>query len=254
MVDWNMLFLTAVCLGFGALVQSILGFGMGMVAIPLLVSTGYTLPQAIGALLPNVLMHTLFSCWQYRHDLPWSDAGVMCFYRYLSLPIGIAVLGVVADQGQAWSRALLGAALLVALLVQQLPLPANPGPPSAKLTALAGVSSGFFAGLIGMGGPPLVLWVMEQDWTTQRQRCFLWLSFLLVTPLQMVVMAWRFGQPWAEATVYGLAVVPLVAAIAWQAGILSANWSKDRLRGAMRLFLLLIAVRLIWQWAIGHSA
>ncbi len=42
------------CLVLGSLVQSTLGFGMGLVSIPLLVFSGVPLPTAIGLLLPNL--------------------------------------------------------------------------------------------------------------------------------------------------------------------------------------------------------
>jgi uncharacterized membrane protein YfcA len=249
MVDLTTLGLTALCLASGALVQSTLGFGMGVVATPLLVSAGYSLPQALAALLPNVFVQTAFSCWRHRDHLPWRDVAPLCLWRYLSLPLGIAMLGVVADQGQSWSRALMGLGLLGVLLVQQFQLPAPRARPRAALTVLTGISSGFLAGLIGMGGPPLVVWAMAHRWPNDRQRCFLWLSFLLILPLQLAVMIWRFGRPWALATGYGWLVVPVVIVIAWSSGLWADNWSSDRLRQAVRLFLLLIAVRLIWQWA-----
>jgi uncharacterized membrane protein YfcA len=222
---------------------------MGVVATPLLVSAGYSLPQALAALLPNVFVHTAFSCWRHRDHLPWRDVAPLCVWRYVSLPLGIVVLHVIADRGQAWSRALMGVGLLGVVALQQFYPSAPVARPGRGLTVLAGVSSGFLAGLIGMGGPPLVLWVMAQHWSVERQRCFLWLSFLLVLPLQLAVMVWRFGRPWALFTGYGWLVVPVVIVIAWSSGLWADGWSRGRLRQAIRVFLLLIAVRLIWQWA-----
>jgi uncharacterized membrane protein YfcA len=230
-------------------VQSTIGFGMGVVAVPLLVYNGFTLPQAIGALIPNVLMQTAFSCWRHRHVLPWSDVVRLSLWRWLSLPVGIGLLRLVDEQGQAFSRAILGVGLLVVLAVQELLPYGSTQRPGRLATVAAGASSGLLAGLIGMGGPSLVLWVMSQDWNAQRQRCFLWLSFLLLMPLQIILMAWQFGRPWLLAAVHGAVAIPLVLAIAWGAGSWGDGWSKHRLRQGMRLFLLVIAARLIWQWA-----
>jgi hypothetical protein len=236
-------------LGAGALVQSSVGFGMGLVATPLLVFAGCSLPQAIASLLPNVLVQTAFSCWRYRRDLPWADVAPICLWRYLGLPVGVWLLGLVNDQGQAVSRAILGLGLLAVLATQQLPVNLPQRRPGRLATLLAGSSSGVLAGWLGIGGPPLVLWVVGQDWNTQRQRCFLWLSFLLVIPLQLLIMSWRFGVSWVRDAAHGLAVVPVVLLSAWLGGVWSQHWSKHRLRQAMRLFLLLIALRLIWHWA-----
>jgi uncharacterized membrane protein YfcA len=253
-VDVTILYRCAVCLGLGALVQSTLGFGMGVAAIPLLVYSGLTLPEAIGALIPNVLMQTAFSCWQHRRHLPWAEVLPMSVWRWLFLPLGVWLLSVVNEQGEALSRALLGAALLGALAFQEgIPLPVDLRPGRWAAIA-AGTSSGLLAGLIGMGGPTLVLWVMSQDWEPRRQRCFLWLSFLLVMPLQIALMLWEFGRPWAVAALHGAMVVPVVLVVAWMAGKRADRWSKHRLRQGMRLFLLLIAARLIWQWAAATFA
>ena len=69
--DWV---LTTICLTLGALIQSVIGFGMGLVVVPLLVFAGIGLPVAIGVLMPNVLVQTLFCSWQHREELAWRDA------------------------------------------------------------------------------------------------------------------------------------------------------------------------------------
>ena len=158
----------------------------------------------------------------------------------------------VAESGAQASRAVLGLGLLVALLVQQVhPEKADDLPPGRTATFWAAFSSGFLAGVVGMGGPPLVLWVMRQKWTSSRQRCFLWLSFLLVMPLQIVLMSYKFGRDWLLALGTGALVIPLTLAVAPLAGRWADKWSKQRLRFGMRLFLLLIACRLIVQWGMS---
>ncbi|MCA9152192.1 MAG: sulfite exporter TauE/SafE family protein [Planctomycetales bacterium] len=240
----------AISLAIGACVQSTLGFGMGMVATPLLVwNGGFTLPQAIGMLVPNILAQTLFGCWRYRRELPWDAVWEVCAYRYLGLPAGVIALVFVAEQGADASRAVLGAGLLIALIVQQV-RPANSSqvPPGHVATFTASFSSGFLAGVVGMGGPPLVLWVMQQNWSSSRQRSFLWLSFLLVMPIQIAMMSYNFGREWLVALGAGMLIVPVTLAIAAIVGRWADRLSKERLRFGMRLFLLIIAVRLIVQW------
>lgn len=238
-----------VCLGAGAVVQASLGFGMGVVAIPLLVWGGFSLPEAIGALVPNVLFQTSLGCWRQRHYLPWRDALPMMTVRYAALPAGVWTLGVLAEQGQAATRMVLGIGLVFVLVIQQWRPPDSPEvrKPGRVATLLAATSSGFLAGVIGMGGPTLVLWVMRQDWESRRQRTFLWLSFLLLMPAQIGLMSWRFGRPWLHAMAIGACVVPWTLCLAWFAQNWADRWSRDRLRMAMRLFLFFIALRLIWQ-------
>lgn len=231
----------------GAMVQSAIGFGMGIVAIPLIVSGGAPLPIAMGILMPNVLIQTLVSCWRLRRELPWAASWQIVMWRLVGLPVGLYVLTRISAQGQSNSRFLLGIGLLGLLLV---PIEAE-GDPKARVplargwTSVAGLTSGFLMGLIGMGGPPLMAWVMRQDWPAQRQRAFLWLSFLMALPVQIGLMGWHFGPPWRRGFLFGCCSVPIVVLVSWLVGSWADRWPKHRLRWGMRIFLFVLALRLI---------
>ncbi|MCP4190716.1 MAG: sulfite exporter TauE/SafE family protein [Planctomycetaceae bacterium] len=240
------LILSAACLAFGSLVQSVIGFGMGVVAIPLLVWGGFSLPEAIGMVLPNVLLQTAMNCWQNRRHLPWSDVGVMFCLRIVSIPLGVLVLDYLSTAGENLTRQILGFGVVGMLVVQRLTMGTKIRLPDRVGVLLAGVTSGFFAGLIGMGGPPLVCWVLGRGWSTDRQRSFLWLNFLLIVPVQILLMWNAFGRQIAIAMLIGIALTPLVLIIAWWGAQLGNSLSKERLRWMMQLFLLLIAARLIF--------
>ena len=97
----------------------------------------------------------------------------------------------------------------------------------------------------------MMAWVMRQDWPNQRQRAFLWLSFLLALPVQIVLMTWRFGSPWRDGLRVGSAAIPVVLLVTWLVGAWADGWSKERLRWGMRLFLFLLALRLILFPGVG---
>lgn len=242
------LILSAACLAFGSLVQSVIGFGMGVVAIPLLVWGGFSLPEAIGMVLPNVLLQTSMNCWQNRRELPWSDVGLMFVLRVASLPIGIFALRFVSDEGEDLTRRILGIGVVTMLVMQRIAARSPVKLTGRAGTLIAGCTSGFFAGLIGMGGPPLVFWVLGRHWMPDRQRSFLWLNFLLIVPLQIVMMWATFGSELATAMLIGITLAPLVLLIAWWGARFGNSLSKERLRTMMQVFLLVIAARLIFWW------
>lgn len=236
------------CLALGALVQSAIGFGMGIVAIPLLVSGGAPLPIAMSLLMPNVLIQTMVSCWRLREHLPWSESWQVVIWRLVSLPLGVFLLKIASAQGQSATRFLLGIGLIGLLLA-----PGETGKdqasrksPGLGWTCAAGLASGLLMGLIGMGGPPLMAWVMRQDWPPQRQRAFLWLSFLLALPAQIGWMAWQFGAPWLRGFLVGCCSIPLVVLVTWSIGTWADQWPKQRLRWGMRIFLFVLALRLVF--------
>lgn len=247
-LEWEQLGVATLFLALGACVQSSLGFGMGIVAIPLLVNHGCSLPIALGVLMPNVLLQTSLSCWRIRQHLPWRESWQIVFWRLLALPFGVYLLQVVSTKGLAASRMLLGTAILCLLLVPMGGRSHDDDrqPLGHAWTCLAGLSSGVLMGLIGMGGPPLMAWVMRQGWPNQRQRGFLWLSFLLALPFQVALMTWQFGDPWLRGFMIGSCAIPIVFIVSWIIGSWADQWSRDRLQWGMRLFLFLLALRLIF--------
>lgn len=236
------------CLALGALVQSAIGFGMGIVAIPLLVNGGAPLPIAMSLLMPNVLIQTLVSCWRLRRELPWAESGQVVIWRLVSLPLGVFLLKIASSQGQAATRFLLGIGLIGLLLApgEESIKRVDKRSPGFGWTCLAGLTSGLLMGLIGMGGPPLMAWVMRQDWPPLRQRAFLWLSFLLALPAQIGWMAWQFGSPWRNGFLVGCCSIPIVVLVTWSIGTWADRWPKRRLRWGMRLFLFVLALRLVF--------
>ncbi len=238
--------ISAVCLAFGSLVQSVLGFGMGIVSIPLLVWGGFTLPQAIIMVLPNVFLQTAMNCWQNRGHIPWREVGWFFGLRMISMPVGVLILRYMSTSGQEATRQFLGFSVIAILLFQQTQrfVPGRPGGIGGMFAA--GTASGFFAGLIGMGGPPLILWALRQeDWGQRRQRSFLWSTFLLIVPWQILIMLLSFDGWLTHAVLLGLAVSPLVLLVAWCGAHYGNALSNDKVRLLMQVFLLLIAAQLI---------
>jgi uncharacterized protein len=56
-------------------------------------------------------------------------------------------------------------------------------------SGLAFLGSGFAGGTCGMGGPPMVLWAVAHNWTTQRTRGFLFASFAISIPIQILMVS-----------------------------------------------------------------
>ena len=238
--------ISATCLAFGSLVQSILGFGMGIVSIPLLVWGGFSLPQAIVMVLPNVFLQTSMNCWQNRGHMPWREVGWFFLLRIISMPVGILLLRHMSASGQESTRQFLGFSVIAILLFQQTQRFTSGRPGGIGGMIAAGTASGFFAGLIGMGGPPLILWALRrEDWGQQRQRSFLWFTFLLIVPWQILMMLLSFEGKLENAVILGLAVSPLVLLVAWFGAHYGNALSNDRVRWLMQIFLLLIAAQLI---------
>jgi uncharacterized membrane protein YfcA len=195
--------------------------------------------------LPNVFLQTSMNCWQNRGHLPWRELGWFFVLRMIAMPVGVLLLAYMSNTGQQSTRQFLGFSVIAVLLFQQTQRFTAGHPGGMGGMVAAGLASGFFAGLIGMGGPPLILWALRQkDWGQQRQRSFLWFTFLLIVPWQILMMLLSLDGL-ANAAILGLAVSPLVLLVAWCGARYGNALSNERVKLMMQIFLLLIAAQLI---------
>ncbi len=227
----------------GALVQGAIGFAFGIFSIPLLVFIGLPLEQAITLVLGLVMVQTFASVWQNRAYIPWKDVATISVPRFLTVAVGVWMLAVVRDR---WSpvqiKQMIGAVLILIIAVQIWIRPK----PRATLhwgwALLAGSASGIMAGLVGMGSPVVVLWVMAHDWTNQRSRTLMWCAFALMVPWQLALTYHRFGSPVLFSALLGLAYSPLVIITTMLGTQLGNRLSQNHLRLAAYTVLVGVGV------------
>jgi uncharacterized membrane protein YfcA len=160
----------------------------------------------------------------------------------MSLPLGVVVLHSVEDFPkesirQMVSGVVLGCVLLILLLKPR---------PTKRLhfgwMLLAFLTSGFFAGLTGTGGPMMVLWIQAHDWSTQKTRSFLFVMYLLSIPIALGLLYFAFGERIVTAICSALLLIPLVL-IVTQLGLRAGSLlGRTRLRRVTMVLLLLLGV------------
>lgn len=214
----------------GSLVQGATGFGGSLVATPLMLWGGMTLPQAIAANTDANLVQTGVSCWRHRLDLPWRASAPLMALRLLFVPVGVLALTGIARLGQETVKQIVGLTLL-ALVTALVAFRVQPRPRVSPVTTLvAGTTSGFLAGAFGIGGPPLVLWSLQQDWPPQRVRVFLWLTSLVLVPPALILLVMKFGSGVLAHFVAALLLSPAIT-LSTRAGMsVGQAWSRLRLR------------------------
>lgn len=234
----------------GAAIQGAVGFGFGLYAIPLLLWAGLPLQSAIATSLTATIVQTAYNCYAHREHLDFAATLPHFIPRLITMPLGVWAIAPLVGGGQALVKQVVGGFVLLALVVQW----ALKVKPRERLwwgwAPIAGSLSGFVGGLVGMGGPPLVIWTMAHDWPAVRARAFLWLNILEMSPLVLALLLLRYpGDTWAGAAVGG-AMCPLAilgGALGARAG---AKLSRHRLRTAAFALLLVIAISAIVEpWA-----
>jgi len=215
----------------GSALQSAAGFGFGMFAIPLvMVIGGRSGPEAITIVGVCGAVQMAIGTWHHRRDVDWRQLAVMGGLASLFIPVGVVVLGRLSEEGPELVRRVFGAIILLALAMRLAIRPAPRPRLAAGWMVLAVSAGGVMTGLAGMGGPPVVLWVMAHDWPGVRARATLWAYFLLMTPVQIGLLWARFGLEVPEAALEGLILAPLCLLGIYPGLWLGRRLSKPQLR------------------------
>lgn len=214
----------------GSVLQSAVGFGAGMLSVPLLVWAGFPLAKAVSMMLGVVTLHAGYNAFLARADIRWRPIVPMTLIRWGSSPIGVWLLVNFLQQSQATAKRAVGAVLLASLLLNAK----NTSNPRTHLHAgwmwLAGMSSGILGASVGMGGPPLILYALSHDWTNERTKSYLWMLFLLGSPMIALILWWRLGDPAMHQFLIGVAHAPVI----WLGSTIGLRLSRLNSRETLR--------------------
>ena len=249
------MFTVAGILFVSSLLQTIVGFGAGLLGIPLLLLAGFSPVQAVAVVTVTSIIQSAIGSWKLRQSIRFSDTKRPILIRLLMLPIGALALWKLGQHNQQFVKQAIGLVLLLIVLVQwRLRIAA-----ATKLHAGwewgAFSTSGFLLGFCGMGGPVLGLWAVAHDWSPKRSRGFMFLVMLAGNIPVAIMHATLFGSPVLWGFVWGLYGLPWVFA-GTVAGLLAGNWiSKQRLRQVMLVVLAVIGFQAgIWPFLVERPA
>lgn len=235
----------ALILFASSVLQGVVGFASGLFGIPLLLLSGFTLPQSITIILLAAAAQTITGSVRLRREIDLRRAWRPALIRVATLPLGIATLWWASSLDPDLIKQLIGGMLLAIVGFQVL----FRVPPMEELPAgwewLAFSLSGFLLGFCGMGGPPMALWVMAHDWSATRSRAFLF--FVLMTGMipQFCLLLWLYGSEVFQAALLGLIGIPVVL-LGTAFGLrLGAGLPKRGLRRIVYVVLTLIAISAI---------
>jgi uncharacterized membrane protein YfcA len=192
---WAGLIVTA-----GAMVQGTVGFGMALLAAPLLVLVDPDLVPVPLVVLGGA--HAVLALVRERADADWRGVGWAMLGRLPGAVLGAAAVALLTYKGFA---TLIAVAVLVcaALSVIRLPLGPRPFP-----LLVAGVMSGVSGTAAGIGGPPLALLYQREGGS--RVRSTLGAYFGLGAVLSLIVLGVG-GQVDGALLVRGAALIPFMA-------------------------------------------
>lgn len=226
----------------GIFVQSAAGFAAGLLIVPALLWFGYLIPEAQTSLLVATIPQNLWGVWSFRDSISFRQVAAPGAARIAFLPIGALLLIELESYSLVTIRQVVGGVVLAVTLAIMLLRPEPRDGLSPLWAVIAFPISGLLQGLVGMGGPAMVLWVQAHDWGTKRVRGFLFVMYLLSILPALVILYLFFGDRVIRPGLIAAALIPLLLLVTY-AGLQFGTWlGRKRLRNVTLWLLLLMGL------------
>jgi uncharacterized membrane protein YfcA len=233
----------AVCLVLVAaeIIYVSLGFGAGLIAVGLSAAIHPEVRDiAVILLLVNlpVEIHVVFRSWS---EVEWRRVSMICLGVLFGVPLGTWILSI---GNPAMVLTILGGVLILAgLLFLGIPRrgrmewPQWSAPPT-------GLLSGVLGGLLGVGGPPVIIYYQLSGVNKTVFRASLMAIFLLIALVR--IPSYLIGGLITPARLWSaLSVIPAVAVGFYAGSRVHIRLGEERFRQLVSLVLLLIGMLLL---------
>ena len=241
-IDPQQLLLTGATLFIAGLLQSIVGFGFTLVALPALLFIGLSLPEAVATCLIGGFAQRIFLFPKLRHHVDWRAIRPMMISGLIAIPVGIFVLRGVANLPPSVVRQVIGVIIILCLCLQWFGKIEPRDSVHKGWTYLAGITSGLLTGFANIGGPPVVLWILAHRFSQEKMRATCLLLFLAFAPFQIIILPIVFGAEAVHSFGNALLITPMVLLGSWIGLHLGGSLSASHVRISMQALLLVIAI------------
>lgn len=197
---WVEILLSSIILSVASAIQSVVGFGMALFSVPLLVLVGVPLLPAVFVVLSISCLSSILGVRRLRDDLQPRLALQASLSRIVGIVPGYMAALYTAQSSPATIKAAMGFAIGLGVVAQTRKLFGSPTTlpdgqsPNQEMAPYAFLSSGFLTGWLGMGGPPLIFWLLTGREDAKKTRAFLYSVYLLTIPFQLALMAYHCPQ------------------------------------------------------------
>lgn len=233
-MSWGALALAGIVVACGGLLQGLVGFGLALVAVPLLALLDPALVPV--PVLVIACAHAMMSLVREFGHVDWRGVGWAMLGRLPGTLIGI---WIVRSLDQKSFGVVVGLVVLLCVLLSLVSWRPRPTPPSL---VTAGVASGSFGTATSIGGPMIAL--VYQNETGPQVRATLAAFFTLGTVTSLLGLATAggvtAGQVWN-----GVALIPFLVAGFLVSGPLRRRFDAKGIRTPMLVVAGASAVALV---------
>lgn len=240
-VDVWVLLILVLAVVVGAVVQSLIGLGFGVVAAPLITLADSSLmpvvPLALALVLPGV---TLLS--EARDEIDWHGLAWALPARVPGTAVGVILLAAISPRALGILVALI-VLVSVALTLGTVRLPITP----ASLMG-AGLASGVSGTTTSIGGPPMAL--LYQHRPGREIRSTLAVYFVAGALLSLAGLGLA-GQVERHDVLIGVVLIPCLVLGTWAGTMMRTRLPEQRVRPAVLAICVASALVLLVRSVVG---
>jgi uncharacterized membrane protein YfcA len=237
----SMMLLTVAAIALSGFVQSVTGFGFGLVSMSVLTLLVGNFKDAYTIISIMVLVTCCMTLMSNITHYRWRQGLGLLISACAAVPVGFYAMVYIP---QAWLIRGLGVLICLYSLREVLMSRVRPFRIPPKYELAMGALSGALSGAFHAGGPPAVIYAYSQDWTKEHVVALLQLVFLVPSVIRLFLVGnqglLRTDLLWTGL----LAIIPLVVAIMGGTRILH-RVKREQLRLIVFVFLFVIGVKYI---------
>ncbi|PWK86500.1 hypothetical protein C8D88_105549 [Lentzea atacamensis] len=238
-MSWGLLAVAGVVVALGGLLQGLIGFGLALVAVPLLALLDPALVPV--PVLVVASAHAMMSLVREFGHVDWRGVGWAMLGRLPGTVVGIWIVDSLDPKSFG---VVVGAAVLACVLLSVISWRPQPTPPSL---VTAGVASGSFGTATSIGGPMVAL--LYQNQSGPQVRATLAAFFTLGSVVSIIGLS-ATGNVTAHQLWAGLALIPFLVAGFLLSGPLRKRFDAGGIRTPMLVVAGASAVVLIVRSAL----
>ncbi|WNK19903.1 TSUP family transporter [Halomonas piscis] len=205
--------------GLGGYLQTVTGFGLGMVVMGLAGGLEVASVATVAAVISLMLLINCVVALPGRlQHIEWPSAGAVMVGVVPSILAGVAMLHYLSDEASSVLRVVLGGVILYGAAGLLLKPTHQAHVASPASFTLFGGFSGFLGGLLGIAGPPLIYHYYRQPLPPARIRNTLILLFAVTAGMRTLFIA-----------VQGQLSLDILALVGWSLpAVVAATWVGRR--------------------------
>lgn len=207
---------------FASTVQTVIGFGLALIAVPVLLLIDPAMvpaPVVICAIVQPAIV-----VWALRSHIQWDMITIALLGRIPGTLVAMWLLTLFAQSGL---KIFIAASVLLAVLVSLFKFSAEPNKTNH---GIAGFVAGISGTVAGIGGPPIALLYQKQKGDVIRANLAV---FFLVGAVMSLIGMGAVGFVTVTSWIYGLLFIPSIFAGVWLGSKLKGHLKPELMRPAI---------------------